>query len=157
MPNFGGLTDRESAIDAVIRFVCALDNGDSELSASSLSEHAVMDLSPFSKAGMTPRVVHGRDDIVDALMSHVGRPLDTTHCATNIRCTVVGDNASLTSCILAQHFRGGQGPSPEYQEFFFNGNQYDCDIVRDGEFWRISRVLITPAWTFGNPEVMKVQ
>jgi hypothetical protein len=44
MPNAGGLTDREAAIDAVIRFVCALDEGDSELSASSLSEDAVMDL-----------------------------------------------------------------------------------------------------------------
>lgn len=156
MPNAGGLTDREAAIDAVIRFVCALDEGDSELSASSLTKDALMDLSPFRKAGMKARTVHGREEVVDILMSAVGRPLDTTHSATNIRCTVDGDKADLSCCILAQHFKGGQGPSPEFQDYWFNGNQYKCDIVRDGDLWRISKVLITPVWTLGNPEVMKV-
>ncbi len=156
MTNAGGLTDREAAIDAVIRFVCALDNGDSDLSASSLTKDAIMDLSPFDKAGMKAQIVHGREDVVDKLMAAVGRPLDTTHSATNIRCTVDGDQASLTACILAQHFRGGQGPGPEFQEYWMNGNQYECDIVRDGDLWKISRVLITPAWTLGTPEVMKV-
>lgn len=156
MPNAGGLTDREAAIDAVIRFVCALDEADAELSASSLTEDAIMDLSPFSKAGMTPRVVHGRSETVNLLMSAVGKPLDTTHSATNVRCTVDGDRANLSCCVLAQHFKGGQGPSPEFQDYWFNGNQYKCDIVRDGELWKISKVLITPAWTLGNPDVMKV-
>lgn len=157
MPNnFGGLTDREAAIDAVIRFVCALDSADASLSASSLIANATMDLSAFSKAGMTPRVVHGRDEIVEVLMSAVGRPLDTTHSATNIRCTVDGDKAELTCCVLAQHFRGGQGASPEFQEYWFNGNQYVCEVVREGEFWKLSKVVITPAWTLGNPDVMKV-
>ena len=156
MPNVGGLTDREAAIDAVIRFVCALDEADSELSTSSLTTDAIMDLSPFSKAGMKSRVVHGREEVVDILMSAVGRPLDTTHSATNIRCTVDGDKADLSCCILAQHFKAGQGPSPEFQDYWFNGNQYSCNIVRDGELWRISKVLITPVWTFGNPDVMKV-
>ncbi|MCJ1472178.1 hypothetical protein MMC13_000825 [Lambiella insularis] len=156
MGNEGGLTDREAAIDAVIRFVCALDNGNSQLSASSLTKDAIMDLSPFSKAGMQARVVHGREEVVDILMSKVGRPLDTTHSATNIRCALDGDHAELTCTILAQHFRGGQGPSPEFQEFWFNGNQYKCDIVRDGGLWKIRKVLITPVWTFGNPDVMNV-
>jgi hypothetical protein len=156
MSNAGGLTDREAAIDAVVRFVCALDEPSSELSASSLTEDAVMDLSPFARAGLQPRVVNGRDEIVGILMSAVGKPLDTTHSATNIRCSVDGDKAELSSCILAQHFRGGQGPSPEFQDYMFMGNQYNCDIVRAGSVWKIKRVLITPLWSYGNPDVMKV-
>jgi hypothetical protein len=156
MPNAGGLTDREAAIDALIRFVCALDEGDSELSASSLTEDATMDLTPFSKAGMNYNVIEGREAIVQRLMDAVGKPLDTTHCATNIRCTVTGDTAELTSCVMAQHFRGGQGPSPEFQDYYLFGNQYKASVVREGELWRMKNFSITPAWVQGNPAVMKV-
>ncbi|CAM1511819.1 Fc.00g093320.m01.CDS01 [Cosmosporella sp. VM-42] len=156
MPNDGGLTDREAAIDAIIRFVCALDEGDPELSASSLTEDATMDLSPFQKAGLNYEPVHGRANIVDRLMKAVGKPLDTTHSATNIRCTVEKDTAKLTCCVLAQHFRGGQGPSPEFQDYYLFGNQYKATLVRSGELWRVNMLTIAPAWTQGNPDVMKV-
>lgn len=155
MSNAGGLTDREAAIDALIRFVVALDDGDSELSASSLAEDAVMNL-VFGKSGMQARKVHGRDVIVDLLMSRVGRPLDTTHMATNIRCTIRGDEAELTSVILAQHFRLGEGQPPETQDYWMNGNNYRCSIVRVCDLWRIKHVTIEPAWTLGKPEVMDI-
>ena len=131
MPNAGGLTDREAAIDALIRFVVALDDGSLELSASSLTENAVMHL-VFGKSGMQSRKVEGRDAIASILMSKVGMALDTTHMATNIRCTVDGDKAELTSVILAQHFRLGDGQSPEHDDYFMNGNKYQCTIVRAG-------------------------
>lgn len=156
MPNAGGLTDREAAIDAIIRFVCSLDEGDSELCASSLTDDMVMDLTPFKKVGMNYQPVVGKAAAVDRLMTAVGRPLDTTHSATNIRCTVKGDTADLTCCVLAQHFRGGEGPSPEFQEYYFFGNQYKASLVREGELWKVNRLLISPAWTQGNPDVMKV-
>lgn len=156
MANAGGLTDREAAIDAVIRFVCALDEGDAELSASSLTEDSIMDLTPFRKVGMERGVAEGRDATVKVLMDAVGKPLDTTHSATNIRCTVQGDSAELTTCVLAQHFRRGEGPSPEFQDHYLFGNQYAAQIVRDGEFWKIKRLTITPAWVVGNPDVMNV-
>lgn len=155
MPNAGGLTDREAAIDALIRFVVALDDGSSQLSASSLTENAVMNL-VFGESGMQSRKVEGRDSIVDILMSKVGRAMDTTHMATNIRCEVNGDKAELTSSILAQHFRRGEGQPPETQDYFMNGNKYQCSIVRAGDLWKIERVTIEPAWTLGNPEVMNV-
>ncbi|KAK4502107.1 hypothetical protein PRZ48_005530 [Zasmidium cellare] len=156
MPNAGGLTDREAAIDAVIRFVCALDEGDADLSASSLTEDAVMDLTPFQKVGMDRGLAEGRSNIVKILMDAVGKPLDTTHCATNIRCTVQGESAELKSCILAQHFRRGEGPDPKFQDHYLFGNQYAAQIVRDGELWKIKRLTITPAWVAGNPEIMNV-
>jgi len=155
MWNAGGLTDREAAIDALIRFVVALDDGDSKLSASSLTENAVMNL-VFGKSGMQSRKVEGRDSIVDILMSRIGKAMDTTHMATNIRCEVNGDKAELTSTILAQHFRLGEGQPPEAQEYFMNGNKYQSTIVRAGDVWKIETVTIEPAWTLGNPAIMDV-
>lgn len=156
MPNAGGLTDREAAIDAIIRFVVSLDDGDADLCASSLTEDVVMDLTPFSKVGYDYKPMTGRANVVERLMTAVGKALDTTHCATNIRCTVDGDKAHLSCCVLAQHFRLGQGPGPEFQDHSFWGNQYKASIVRDGDLWKLSSVVITPAWTQGNIDVMKV-
>ncbi|KAK3633283.1 hypothetical protein LTR56_015851 [Elasticomyces elasticus] len=154
MPNQGGLTDREAAIDAVIRFVDALDNGDSNLSESSLTENATMNL-VFGNSGMQSRKIEGRKPIVGALMGKVGTALDTTHMATNIRCQVDGDEAELTSAILAQHFRLGEGQSSDSQDYFMNGNKYRCKIVRAGKLWRIESITIEPAWTLGNPAIME--
>ncbi|KIX00284.1 uncharacterized protein Z518_10423 [Rhinocladiella mackenziei CBS 650.93] len=157
MPNAGGLTDREAAIDAIIRFVVSLDDGDPELCASSLTEEAIMDLTPFNKAGLNYEPVIGRTAVVERLMAAVGKALDTTHSATNVRCTVNGDKADLSCCVLAQHFRLGQGPSPQFQDYYFFGNQYEASIVREGDLWKVNKLVITPAWTQGNPDVMKVQ
>ena len=156
MPNAGGLTDREAAIDAIIRFVVSLDDGDRELCASSLTEDMIMDLTPFSKIGMNNQSSTGKAAVVERLMTAVGKPLDTTHCATNIRCTVSGDEANLSCCVLAQHFRLGQGPSHNFQDHYLVANQYKADIVREGDLWKVSKLIITPAWTQGDPEVMKV-
>ncbi|KAK5170544.1 uncharacterized protein LTR77_005132 [Saxophila tyrrhenica] len=156
MPNAGGLTDREAAIDAVIRFVCALDEGSHELSASSMTEDMVLDMTPFQKLGWDAKSTHGRTEVVNLLMDRVGTALDTTHSATNIRCTVSGDSAELTSSVLAQHFRKGEGSSPEFQDYYLFGNFYKAEIVREGELWRIKKLSIAPGWTQGNPEVMKV-
>jgi hypothetical protein len=156
MPNKGGLTDREAAIDALHRFVWALDEGDDALSASSLTTDAVMSLH-FTHNGAKPREIEGRETIVELLMSAVGRPLDTTHMATNVRCEVDGDKAELQAQILAQHFRGGEGVGPDFGDYYMFGNIYKCSIERADEgLWKISRVTIKAMWTQGNPEVMKV-
>jgi hypothetical protein len=156
MSNKGGLTDREAAIDALHRFVWALDEGSADLSASSLTPDAIMALN-FTHNGAQPREIAGRDTIVNTLMSAVGQPLDTTHMATNVRCEVDGDKATLQAQILAQHFRRGEGVGPEFGDYYLFGNIYRCEIQRADEgLWRIERVTISAAWTQGKPEVMKV-
>lgn len=156
MANKDGLTDREAAVDSLYRFVWALDEGSDELSASSLTEDAVMTLH-FTHNGATPRDVNGRKVIVDLLMSAVGRPLDSTHMATNVRCEIDGDKAKLQAQILAQHFRKGEGVGAEFGDYYLFGNIYHCDIERAEEgVWRISHITIRAQWTQGNPEVMKV-
>lgn len=156
MPNAGGLTDREAAIDAIIRFVNSLDIGDADLCASSLTQDTLLDLTPFTNVGMNYKPINGQEAVVNILMKAVGTSLDTTHTASNIRCTVDGDKADLTCCVLAQHFRKGEGPSPEFQDHYLFGNQYKADVVRDGDVWKVKKLIITPAWTVGNPDVMKV-
>lgn len=156
MPNAGNLTDREAAIDAIIRFVNSLDFGDPDLLSSCLTEDTIMDLTPFTNVGMNYQPIHGASAVNNTLMKAVGKSLDTTHTATNIRCTVTDDAADLTCCVLAQHFRLGEGPSAEFQDYYMFGNQYTAEIVRDGELWKVKKLVITPAWTMGKPEVMRV-
>lgn len=154
MPNRGGLTDREAAIDALHRFVWALDEGDPELSASSLTKDATMVLE-FTHNGQTPRELTGRDTVVELLMNVVGKPLDTTHMVTNTRCEVDKDTAELQAQILAQHFRRGEGPDSKFNDHYLFGNMYKCHVVREGDLWKLSRVIIRPVWTQGNPEIIK--
>lgn len=110
----------------------------------------------FTHNGATPREVAGRDTIVELLMSAVGRPLDTTHMATNVRCEVDKDTAELQAQILAQNFRAGEGVGAEFNDYYTFGNIYKCSLVREGGLWKFTKVAIRAAWTQGNPEVMKV-
>lgn len=157
MANIDGLSDREAAIDAVIRFVNSLDDGDAGLCASSLLTDATVDFTPFQKIGMKHGKVHGQADIVRLLMNAVGKPLDTTHMATNIRCKMTEKaSAELTCCVLALHFRLGEALNPDCQDHYLNGNLYKSTIVRDGGLWKIRELIISPAWTLGNSDVMRI-
>ena len=33
-------------------------------------------------------------------------------------------------------------------------NRYDCELVRDGQKWRVRRMTIDNAWAQGNPEIL---
>lgn len=152
MSNAGGLTDREAAIDAVIRFVNSLDEGNSVLCESSVTDDMIMDLMALGESG---RILEGQKTVVEALMAAL-KPLDTTHMVTNIRCMVKGNEAEFTSTTLAQHFRGGQGTTRDDKDNWLMGNLYKATIVRDGDVWKIKKLILTPAWTQGNYGVMKV-
>lgn len=157
MPNHDGLSDREAAIDAMTRFVVSLDDGDAEMLAGSITEDMLMDLSPFNKAGnFNYQPFSGRELVVDRLMKAVGKSMDSTHSITNFQCAVKGDVAQLSCYVLAQHFRLGQGPSSDYQDFYLMGNRYKAEAVREGEWWKVKKLIVTPAWTQGVPAVMNV-
>jgi hypothetical protein len=159
MPNVDGLTDREAAIDALVRFVCSLDEGDEALLASSITEEMVMDLSPFNKAGFNYSPFSGRDTVVERLMKAVGKSMDTTHSITNFRTKYVEgeeDSMEVNAYVLAQHFRLGQGPSSDFQDFYLMGNKYKARVIRAGNAWQIKHLEIEPAWTQGVAAVMKV-
>lgn len=157
MSNENGMTDREAAIDAIVRFVVSLDDGDEDLMRGCITDDMIMDITPFNKSGFNYSAIHGKDAVVERLTTAVGQSLDTTHQTGNFRVELHGDTATLSCYTLAQHFRKGHGPpsGAEFQEYFMNGNRYKSTVVREGRVWKIRELEVTPSWSLGNPDVMK--
>ncbi|KAK5687222.1 hypothetical protein LTS10_001360 [Elasticomyces elasticus] len=155
MGNENGLTDREAAIDAIIRFVNSLDDGDSELLSSALTEDVVVDLTPFNKSGFNFSVLASKASVIDRMIPFVGTGLDTTHHTSNFRVKVTADTATLSCHVLAQHFRKDEGPLDAFQDCYMMGNRYQANVVRDGALWKIEKIVISAAWTQGNIGVLQ--
>lgn len=152
-----GLTNREAIIDALLRFVEGLDDADPSLLHSAFTPTASVDTRPISSIGIPFSEYSGRDTIVSTLLTAVGA-LDTTHQLSNFRVNVTGeeDKATLTCHALAQHFRAGQGAStaPEHGAYFLMGNRYQSELVRDGQDWRIEKLVIKCVWSQGDVSVL---
>jgi hypothetical protein len=156
MSSPSGLTDREAAIDAVLHFVEGLDDGDASPVRSAFTVDATVDLSSISNIGLpfsalrVPR--HDRRQAAEErwpARQHASRkqfPRQPEGC--------VSDVDLLRT--LAQHFRTGQGPSPEHRGYFLMGNRYQADLEGEvaGE-WRIRRLVVKCAWSDGDISVLK--
>jgi ketosteroid isomerase-like protein len=148
------LTDRAEIADAIYRYTAGLDFGDAELLASSLTEDAVVDLTAATaKLGLEFPALTPRDLVVDALTGAVG-PLDTSHCVTNVRIDLTGDTATARCYAQANHYLPGEGPKPDRTRHALMMNRYTAELARDGERWRIRRLLIDCAWFEGDPQVL---
>lgn len=148
------LIDQAAIADALHRYTAGLDHGDADLLTSSLTEDAMVDLTPAtSKIGLDFPALKPRDTVVGALIPAVG-PLDTSHAISNIRATVHGDTAHVNCYAMAQHYLPGEGPKPERTRHALMMNRYDADLTRDGSTWRISRLTIDNAWFEGDATVL---
>ena len=148
------VTDRTEITDALYRYAAGLDLGDAAVLESALTEDAVVDLtSATAKLGLDFPVLAPRDVVVSALSSAVG-PLDTSHSITNIRIDIAGDTAAVRCYAQANHFLPGDGPRPHRTRHALMMNRYDAEMARDGERWRIRRLLIDCAWFDGDPSVL---
>ena len=148
------LTDHAAITDAVHRYTAGLDLGDTDLLASSLTEDAVVDLSPATaKIGFAFPALQPRQVVVDSLIPAVG-PVDTSHAVSNVRITIEGDTATVKCYAMAQHFAPGDGPKPDRTRHALMMNRYDAEAVRDGETWRMSKLVIDNAWFEGDPDIL---
>jgi hypothetical protein len=148
------ITDRAEITDAIYRYAAGLDFGDAALLESALTEDAVVDLtSATTKLGLDFPVLAPRDTVVGALVTAVG-PLDTSHSITNVRIGIVGDTATARCYAQANHYLPGEGPRPDRTRHALMMNRYTAEMVRDGERWRIRRLLIDCAWFDGDPSVL---
>ncbi|HUN35657.1 MAG TPA: nuclear transport factor 2 family protein [Trebonia sp.] len=148
------LTDRAEITDAIYRYAAGLDHGDVALLESALTEDAVVDLSAAtSKLGLDFPVLAPRDVVVGALASAVG-PLDTSHSITNVRIDLAGDTATVRCYAQANHYLPGEGPQPDRTRHALMMNRYTAEMTRDGQRWRIRRLLIDCAWFDGDPQVL---
>jgi hypothetical protein len=145
--------DRYEIADALHRFAFGIDHGAADSFASALSENCVLDFRPAGrKLGLDFPKLSGRQAIVDALVPLLG-PLDTSHTASNLQIEISGDSATLSAYVMAQHFMPRQG-SRRGSENALLMNRYDCELVRDGDKWRFTRITIDNAWAQGNPEIL---
>jgi hypothetical protein len=148
------ITDRAQIADAIYRYAAGLDFGDAALLESALTEDAVVDLtSATAKLGLEFPALAPRDVVVKALTGAVG-PLDTSHSITNIRTDITGDTATARCYAQANHFLPGEGPNPDRTRHALMMNRYTAEMARDGERWRIRRLLIDCAWFEGDPQVL---
>jgi len=146
-------TDRYEIADALHRFAFGLDHGDTDSLSSALTEGCLLDFRPAGrKLGLDFPKLTGRQAIIDALVPLLG-PLDTSHTVSNLQIEVNDNSATLYGYVMAQHFMPRQGPSPGSENALLM-NRYDCELTRDGQKWRFTRMVIDNAWAQGNPEIL---
>ncbi|MFJ5218879.1 nuclear transport factor 2 family protein [Streptomyces sp. NPDC088354] len=150
----GLLQDRAAIADAMHRFAAGLDLADADLLTSSLTEDAVVDVTPATdKIGLEFPVLGPREMVVGALMAGVG-PLDTSHSLSNLRIDVTADTATVRCNAQVMHFPPGEGPDPARTRHALLMNRYTAALVRHSGTWRIKHLLGELAWFQGDPAVL---
>src|SRR3979411_603355 len=136
--------DRYEIADALHRYAFGLDHGDADSLASALTEDCIFDFTPAGKKLKLdfPKLT-GRQEILDSLLALIG-PLDTSHTASNLQIAIRDNSPSLSSYVMSQHFMPREG-SRRGTESALLMNRYDCDLVRDGDKWRLKRITIDNA------------
>jgi len=145
--------DRYEIADALHRYAFALDHGDADSLASALAEDCVFDFTPAGrKLKLDFKKLDGRQAIMDRVLPLIG-PLDTTHTASNLQIEISDDSATLSAYVMSQHFMPREG-SRRGSEHALLMNRYDCELVRDGQKWRLKRITIDNAWCQGDAEIL---
>ena len=156
MAELRALVNRNAITDTIVRFLRSLDDGDPELLSSCLTDDMVMDLTPLNKTGTAYSAFHGRANVVEKLMRAVGKTMDSAHHVSNFLVQLNGSEARVSCYALAQHFRLGEGPTHEHNDYCLMGNRYDITLVCENETWRIKIFVVNSMWSQGNVDVMKV-
>lgn len=144
--------DRLEIADALYRFAAGIDFNDADLLISAFAENAVADFTPSAvKLGIEFPVLEGRESIVRGITNSVAQ-LDTTHVVTNPRIKISGDTAKLYAIVEAQHL-----PPNDHSRHCLMKNQYDVNLVRNGDRWVIENMLIDNVWFTGDPAVVQGQ
>jgi SnoaL-like domain len=145
--------DRYEIADALHRYCFALDHGGADSLASALTEDCVFDFRPAGKKlHLDFPLITGRQSILESVLPLIG-PLDTSHTASNLQIEISDDSATLSAYVMSQHFMPREG-SRRGAENALLMNRYDCELVRDGEKWRLRRIVISNAWAQGDPEIL---
>lgn len=141
--------DRLEIVDALYRFGAGIDFNRADFLESAIAIDAVVDFAPAArKAGLDFPLLTGRAMVIQVLTTTVGL-LDTTHSVTNPRIQITGDTARLYAIVEAQHL-----PPQDRSRHFLMKNQYDVSLVRDGERWVISNMVVDNVWFTGEPNVL---
>ena len=145
--------DRYEIADALHRYCFGLDHGDADSLASALAEDCVFDFRPAGKRlHLDFPLITGRQAILDSVLPLIG-PLDTSHTASNLQIEISNDSATLSAYVMSQHFMPREGARRGAENALLM-NRYDCELVRDGEKWRLRGITISNNWAQGDPEIV---
>jgi SnoaL-like domain len=145
--------DRYDIADTLHRYAFGLDHSDADSLASAFTEDCIFDFRPAGKKlGIDFPKLNGREAIVNALIPFLG-PLDTSHTVSNLQIEISDDSATLYAYVMSQYFMPREGCRRRSENALLM-NRYDCELVRDGQKWRLKRVTIDNAWAQGNPEIL---
>ncbi len=139
------LLDRQSIIDATIRYCWALDT----------KAWAELDtvFVPEATAQLNRTTHDSRAAIVERISGTI-EPLDfTQHMVSNHQVSLSGDTATSRCYLHAQHVRIGA----EGGDLYVAAGHYEDRWVRTADGWRISHRHLTVVWTDGNKAVVHPQ
>ena len=144
--NLAGITDREGVADALYRAVLAFDHANEDLLRSALTEDVTMEfVGVLSGKGIA--------DLKAKVFDRVSK-LDTLHCLSNMRVSMESATTAKASCsAVATHVRAGQGIDPNSAKYT-SGVLYLCELVKDGELWKVNDWKAQVVWLHGDPSVM---
>lgn len=141
--------DRLEIADAIYRFAAGIDFASEELFVSAFVPDAIVDVTSSNKLwGLDFPVFQGLDVILEAYKNSVF-PLDTTHAITSPRIEINGDTAKLYVVAEAQHL-----PPDDHSRHCLMKSQYDVSLLRDGDRWVISHLIINGIWFTGEPSIL---
>ena len=115
-------------MDAIYRFVQALDSSNEGLLRSAFTVDGVLDLSGLNASmgeGEHRNERKGVESIVDSVLAHVGA-MDSGHHLSNFRVKMDENQtvAEVTCYAIAQHFKANEGQDPTKRDYLIMGNSY---------------------------------
>ena len=141
-----GITEREAIADALYRAVLAFDHNNEDLLRSAITEDGFLEF----KGVMSCK---GIAELKEKVYDRVSK-LDTLHVLSNVRVNVESDSQAQVLCsAVATHCRAGQGVVPDGAKYT-SGAMYLCDVVKEGELWKVSRWQAQVIWLQGDRSVM---
>jgi hypothetical protein len=139
--------DRLAIIEVCTRMAWHADHREWDRLKTIFADKVVLDYTSLNggePATLTP------EQIVGAWSGVLGGFDATQHLVTNHLVTVDGDTAVCTASFQATHRLANPFGSP----LWTLGGAYRFDLLRAGDSWKISGVVMTAAWADGNKELM---
>jgi hypothetical protein len=139
--------DRLNIIDSCARMAWHADHREWEALTAVFADAVRVDYTSLN--GGEPAVVTSRQ-LVDGWSRVLGGFDATQHLVTNHLVTVNGSTAVCTASFQATHRLANPFGAP----LWTLGGTYRFDLVRTGDGWRISGIVMTATWADGNKDLM---
>lgn len=141
------LLDREAVANVIKRYAKAIDTRDWALLKTVFTEDVEADFRSFGGR----EVQKGRETWVGIVKGTISGLDATQHFTGNHVAEVDGDRARLNAYIIAAHWLDDARGDSEYTV----GGDYDIELRREGDGWRICKYTLNVTWHRGNRDILR--